>query len=223
ADLEAAEPRNAPAAFARGADLYLLLQAPGGPDLQSQSACGAELDRALDLVRGYPRAAALAGRFHTDTGDQRRALAILQEATTRWPRAAGLWPALAYAARTTGLLDISLSALRKEDALAGSLPEAALLTRNSDLYAGDWERFQASLGTGTDERPDPMRDFYRGYIRLLRGHPEDAQAFFRKAALPTSQSPPFQSLAMVYRLAIDGRRPEALLALRNLALSRHDA
>ena len=223
AELEAEEPRNAPAAFARGADLYLLLLAPGAPDLQSQSSCGAEFDRALDLSRGYPRAAALAGRFHTDTGDQRRALAILREATGRWPRAAGLMPTVAYAARTTGLLDIARAALQKEDALAGSLPEALLLTRNSDLYAGAWDRFQVSLGTGTDERPDPMRDFYRGYIRLLRGSADEALTFFRKAALPTSESPAFQSLAMVYRLALEGHRPEALLALRNLARSRHEA
>ena len=219
--LEIAEPRCAPAAFVQAAGLYRQLQAPGDPDLQSQSACRSAFETAFSLLKGYPRATTLAVRFLTDAGDQRRALALLQEAIARWPRGGGLWPSLAYAARTTGLLDLSLASLQKEDALEGDLPPTALLTRNAYLYAGQWDRFEASLGTGSDERPDPMRDFYRGYIRILRGRPEEALAFFRKADLPSSQSLQFQSLSLVYRSALEGHRPEALLALRSLARSRH--
>lgn len=222
--LQTLEPRCAPAALAHAAVRYALLLPPGPPDLPGQADCGQAFDEALRLLPGFPRAAQFAGRFHTDAGDQRRALRILLDAVHRWPRSLGLRPTIAYAARTTGLLEGALSAIQDEAALAGDLPDPTLLARNAYLYSGQRDQFEASLGEGSEARPDAMRDFYRGYVRLLGGRRDEALPYLRRAAQSATQSPvrfrSFPGLALGYLQAVEGHQAEARLTLRNLLLAR---
>ena len=214
------EPRCAPAVLAQAQGLYRQLLTPGVAGLDAQTQCGRAFDRALELLPGYPRAAKGAGRFLTDTGNQRRALEILFEARQRWPRSTGILSSLAYAARTTGLLPGARAVLRAQDALQGDLPLSDPLTENTYLYDGDWPAFDACLGPGSSERADPMRDFYRGYLRLLMGKREEALSCFRRAETPLAYGTQFQALAKVYRTGLEGHRDEALLLLRDLVRGR---
>ncbi|MBS1766540.1 MAG: hypothetical protein JST05_03935 [Acidobacteria bacterium] len=214
------DPGCAPAAYARGAGLYRGLLEPGPPDVEALAACHEAFDQALQLVPGYPRAAAFQARVCVDTGNQRLAFQTLLPAISRWPRALGLRPMLAYAARTSGLLGTALDAIRQEQALRNDPLGDEILANNALLYAGEWDRFESSLSVGSDERPDPMREFYRGYIRLLRGNQAGAEAYFKKATAPTERDPDFQALAAAYLAALDGHRAEGLLTLRRVAQSR---
>ena len=218
--LASEEPRCAALALAQAQGLDRQLLAPDTTGLDAQVECGRAFDRALALLPGYPRAAQAAGRFHTDTGNQRRALEVLFAARQRCPRSAGILSGLVYAARTTGLLDGARLALKEEDALTGKLSLSDPITENAYLYSGDWAAFDACLGPGSSERADPMRDFYRGYLRLLLGKRDEALPCFRRAEAPLAFAQPFQALAQVYRAAMEGHPEEALLRLRNLARAR---
>lgn len=215
-----AEPDCAPAAFVLGAGLYRKLLQPGPPELQTLAECHQAFDRALHALPGYPRAAAFQARIFVDTGDQRQAFQTLLPALSRWPRSLGLRPMLAYAARTSGLLPIALEAIHREQSLRNDAVGDEMLANNALLYAGEWDPFESSLSVGSDERPDPMREFYRGYIRLLRGRAAEAEPYFRKATAPSERDPAFQALCAAYLAGIQGRRPEGLLILRNLARDR---
>lgn len=214
------EPACAPAALARAQGIYRRLLTQNPADLDAQVVCGQSFETALSLLPGYPRAAQDAGRFHTDTGNQRRALELLFAAEDRWPRSPRLQAGLIYAARTTGLLDGARAALREKERLEGIPDRHDTLPETAYLYLGEWDRFDASLGSGPGERPEPLTDFYRGYLRLLQGRQGEALANFRAAARTPAIASQFQALAQVYELALDGHRPEALLALRLLARAR---
>ncbi|HET6329512.1 MAG TPA: hypothetical protein VFF76_01870 [Holophagaceae bacterium] len=219
--IAAQEPECGPAALACAESAYRRLLNPGPADLEAQMVCSQAFDTALNLLPGYPRAAEEAGRFYTDTGNQRRALDILFSAADLWPKARGLRTSMAYAARTTGLLEGAGSALRAREALDGggdreAFPEAAY------LYTGEWDRFNATLGSGPGERPDPLPDFYRGYLRLLQGRRDEALAGFRSAERPQESNAQFQALARAYQLALEGHQAEALLSLRLLTRSRQN-
>ena len=210
--LAAQEPECAPAALACAESAYRRLLNPAAANLEAQMVCSQAFETALNLLPGYPRAAVEAGRFYTDTGNQRRALELLFNAADLRPRSSSLRTGLAYAARTTGLLEGARAALRTREAF----PETTF------LYTGEWDRFDAWLGSGPGERPDTMPDFYRGYLRLLQGRRDEALANFRAAERPEESNAQFQTLAHAYRLALDGHRPEALLTLRLLTRSRQD-
>ena len=215
-----AEPRCAPAAFAWGEGLHRALQEAGPPEVQALADCHQAFAAALRLLPGYPRAAAAQARIFVETGDQRQAFATLLPALSRWPRALGLRPMLAYAARTSGLLDTAARATEAEQALRQDTAGDESLADNALVYSGQWDRFESSLSLGSDERPDPMRAFYRGYIRLLLGRPGEAATFFRKAAAPSERDQAFQTLAAAYLAGLQGRRAEGLLLARNLARTR---
>ena len=219
------EPTCAPAALACAQSSYRRLLTQNPDDLDAQVTCARAFDTALRLLPGFPRAAGDAGdagRFYTDTGNQRRALEVLFGAARLWPWSPGLRTSMAYAARTTGLLQGALAALRVKTRLDEGVSAREELPEAAYLYTGDWDRFEASLGPGPSERPDPLVDFYRGYLRLLQGRREEALTSFRSAARPLGTATQFQALSRVYQLGLQGHRPEALLALRGLALSRRD-
>lgn len=220
--LAAQEPECAPAALACAESAYRRLLNPSPANLEAQMVCSQAFETALNLLPGYPRAAEEAGRFYTDTGNQRRALETLFSAADRWPRSSGLRTGMAYAARTTGLLEGARAALRAREVLEGGAAARDLFPETTFLYTGEWDRFGAWLGTGPGERPDPLPDFYRGYLRLLQGRRDEALLNFRAAERPAESDVQFQSLARAYRLALDGNRPEALLTLRLLTRSRQD-
>ncbi|HET8714276.1 MAG TPA: hypothetical protein VFM16_00520, partial [Holophagaceae bacterium] len=218
--LAARDPGCATAALARAEAIHRDLLEDAQVPLNAQTDCAQAFDAALARVPGFPRAARYAGRFYTDTGNQRQALRILFQAAERWPQAPAPRSGLAYAARTTGLLPGALAALRAASSLEGRAPTGQALTENTYLYAGQWDRFDASLGPGSPDRPDPLGDFYRGYLRLLEGRRAEALACFRQAALPAGVDLPFEQLAKAYVWALEGHRPEAVLTLRTLLQAR---
>jgi len=220
--IAAKEPECAPAALACAESAYRRLLSPSPTNLEAQMVCSQAFETALNLLPGYPRAVGEAGRFYTDTGNQRRALELLFNAADLRPRSSGLRIGMAYAARTTGLLEGARTALRAREALEGAGAGRDFFPETTYLYTGEWDRFDAWLGSGPGERPDPLPDFYRGYLRLLQGRRDEALTNFRAAERPQESDAQFQSLARVYQLALDGHRPEALLTLRLLTRSRQD-
>ncbi len=218
--MAALEPACAPAILAQAQGIYRRLLTQSQADLDAQIVCGQAFDTALARLPGYPRAAQDAGRFYTDLGNQRRALELLFNATALWPKSPGLRASTAYAARTTGLLEGAQAALREKALLDGGLGARETLSETAYLYMGAWDRFDAALGPGPGERPQPLSDFYRGYLRLLQGRREEALANFHSAARPQGTASQFQTLAQVYEQALEGHRPESLLALRLLTRSR---
>lgn len=220
--LAALEPECATAVLASAESTYrrLLTQAPANLEAQAVAAQGFET--VLALLPGFPRGSAEAGRFFTDTGNQRRAMEVLFGALAQHPRSTRMRNSLAYAARTTGLLQGARATLHLRDQLEGGSGPRDRFPETTYLYLGDWARFDANLGPGPSEKPDPMGDFYRGYLRLLQGRREEALANFEAARRPQPSDPQFQTLAAAYALCMEGRRAESLLTLRNLARTRAD-
>ncbi|HJW08781.1 MAG TPA: hypothetical protein VJ483_04055 [Holophagaceae bacterium] len=199
----------------------LLTRTPGDPERQALTR--QSFQRCLALLPDYPRACIRFSLYLTDTGGQREALDLLFEAVGVHPGSPGLHSALAYAARTAGLLDGSKAALLRVEELVG--PGArqtglAGLAENTWLYRGEWSRFAEGLGPGSDERQDPTGDFYRGYIRLLQRKPEEALPFLRRAEAGAADSPQFALLAKVYRLSLERHEPEARTLLAELESTR---
>jgi tetratricopeptide (TPR) repeat protein len=220
--IAAQEPECATAALTCAGSIYRRLLNPNPVDPQAQVVGSQAFETALNLLPGFPRTAEQAARFYTDTGNQRRALEILIGATAQWPLSPGLRTSLAYAARTTGLLEGARSALLAREALDGGAGDRDVFPETTFLYTGEQERFEACLGPGPGERPQPLQDFYRGYLRLLQSHRDEAITNFRSAARPQGSDSQFQTLARVYQLALEEHRPEALLTLRVLSRSRLD-
>jgi tetratricopeptide (TPR) repeat protein len=203
---------------ARVTDLFLLTNPTTDNDTQQQ--CEGDFLRALDLAPDYPRAVTSFARFRTDIGNQRGALEALFAAIRHYPKVPRLFEGVAYAARSAGLLDGALSALKQRDLILGPSRGESGLSENTYLYAGDLDTFEAILGPGSDEDADSFKDFYRGYTRLLRGDRAGAERNFSRAYFHPSGIPQFETLAEVYRLGLQGQTPAALAVLRRLWADR---
>jgi len=214
------EPGCAEAWLARGrlTNEFVLEEVEPGSDMQTR--CERDFLNALALAPGCIRAATSFARFRTDIGSHRAALDLLFGAIRQNPRGPRLYEAVAYAARNAGLLDGASLALQKRDSLLGLSRGEGGLAENTYLYCGDLDRFEAALGPGADLDQDTLRDFYRGYLRLLRNDPSGAILSFRKAAATPRGVRQFMSLARVYELGLCGRREEALAELRRLWAER---
>lgn len=176
--------------------------------------------RAFALAPHHPRAVDDFVGFKTDQGNPRQALDALFEALERYPKVAHLHGALAYPARVSGLLEGASRALAARDRLAGPHRFERDLVENTPLYRGDTARFETDLGQGHPGAPEPSRDFYRGYARLLRGRPAEAHPYFVRAQAAAGSWPAFERLAQIYQLGLEGRRREALAVLGNLKSER---
>ncbi|HEU4952251.1 MAG TPA: hypothetical protein VFT46_09855 [Holophagaceae bacterium] len=208
--LAEAEPASAAAWLNCGEHLYRSLWAePAGGSLPQGQALEA-FDRALALLPGYPRAALLKGMLLTDVGDQRSALQELSAARKLRPGVPDLYAGLAYAGRTSGLLEGAgrAVAIRRRLTAPLDLP-SPWFAENTFLYQGDTAAFRASLRA----RRDPVFLFYTGYLDLAEGHAAEALAAFQAGAALRGTSMPFSDLCAVYALAVEGKRVEALKAL----------
>lgn len=215
--LSEAEPASAAAWANLGEHLYRSLWAePAGGSLPQGKALEA-FDRALALVPGYPRAALLKGMLLTDVGDQRSALQELSAARRLRPGVPDIYAGLAYAGRTSGLLEGAARAvaLRRQLTAPLDLP-SPWFAENTYLYLGDTAAFRASL----QARRDPVFLFYSGYLDLAEGHTAEAGDAFRAGAALGRTSMPFSDLCAVYALAVEGRRDEALEALAAFEAAR---
>lgn len=214
------EPGCAGAWLVQGRLLNALINVDSQATAAMQDQCQRDFHMALALAPQCPRAAADLGRFRTDSGNHRAALDLLFGAIKRHPRAPGLYEATAYAARSAGLLEGATLALARRDALQGSARGEAGLAENTYLYLGDLDHFERVLGPGPDPQMDAVRDFYRGYTRLLRGDRDGASAFFSKAARPAGGARQFRLLAKAYGLGLQGEQEQALAELRGLWAER---
>lgn len=186
----------------------------------AQEASEQRFRRALELIPGYPRAAYQFANLKTDSARQREGLDVLFEALALRPHAAFLYSGLAYASRTSGLLEGSQRALKRREALLGPMRFESGLTENTYLYCGEWERFSLTLGEDDQAPWRSMRDFYRGYIRLIMGRSHDAVVFFRRSYQQGGASIQFEHLAEVYALQLEGHSVEAKAKLDLLCVDR---
>ena len=185
--------------------------------LDAQSACERNFRDGLADLPGYPRLTALFAIHLSDIGRQREAFDLLASALRRHPGSAALLNALAYAARTSGLLEVADAALVRRASLDGQPRGQAGLTDNTLLYSGQFEAFAANVETLP---PGPLRAFYSGYAKLIRGDREGAKARFAEAQSGGLGSTLFVRLAAVYRLSLEGRNAEALAGLDGLESER---
>ena len=213
------EPECASAWLAKGRITDLFLLTNSGVEMDTQPQCEGDFLRALELLPDYPRAVTSFARFKSDTGNQHEALRLLFGALQRYPRVPRLYESVAYAARTAGLLEGALLALQKRDRLLGLSRGEAGLTENTYLYLGNLDTFEAVLKSA-DETPDSVRDFYRAYVRLVRGDRAGAERLFTWAHLHPGGMPPFDTLGKVYSLGLRGETASALALLRKLWAGR---
>lgn len=219
--LAAREPACASAWATAGALAYWQLAREGGQATVDDFARVEGLfRRAFALAPHHPRAVDDFVGFKTDQGSPRQALDTLFEALEHFPKVAHLHGALAYPARVSGLLEGASRALAARDRLAGPHRFERDLVENTPLYRGDTARFEADLGQGRPGAPEPSRDFYRGYARLLRGQPAEAHPYFVRAQAVPGSWPAFERLAQAYQLGLEGKRTKALAVLRNLKTER---
>ena len=214
------EPRCAGAWLTHGRLLNTRINANRDVTAAMQDQCEKDFLMALALAPQCPRASADFARFRTDSGNHRAALDLLFHAIQRHPRAPRLYEATAYAARSAGLLEGAALALARRDVLEGPTRGEAGLAENTYLYLGELDRFERMLGPGPDPQVDAVRDFYRGYTRLLRGDREGAAVFFARAGGPSGNADQFRTLAQAYRLGLQGEQEAALAGLRGLWAER---
>ena len=192
---------------------FRLLVAQAAVAEEAHGRCDQAFREALQRQPDYPRLVLLYANYRTDVGDQKGALDMLFKALRSHPRMASLHNAVAYAARTSGLLDGAVRAVRRREALGGEVNEGYFLVENTLLYRGQWETFEQSLLKLPGQ--DPVTAFYLGYVRLLQGRP-GAEAAFRQAQGGTSGLMAFRVLSAIYLEALAGRREDALARLRRL-------
>jgi hypothetical protein len=189
-----------------------------GPEAQEETE--ARFAKALQLIPGFPRAAYEFANLKTDSARQAEALDLLFSALDLRPHAPMLYSGLAYAARTSGLLEGARRALARREALLGPLRFESGLVENTPLYSGDYARYASALGEDDAAPWRSMRDFYRGYVRLLTDQPDRALPYFRRAHEHGGASLQFEALAQVYELHLTGRTEEARRRLDLLCAER---
>lgn len=176
-------------------------------------------NRALLAEPGYPRALRYASRLLSDGGRQDEALMRVRDGLRLHPNSLALLFAVDYAARTAGLLDLALSARQRMESLWAGAPVPPP-TGFTYLYAGRFEAFEASFRRLPGAPPDGFNAFNRGYAALLREQREAAATAFQITEQDGATEAQFRSLAKVFRFQIEGRWPEARLALDDLERSR---
>jgi hypothetical protein len=212
------EPSCATAWTALGDHLYRSLWV--NPDLAGiglNSRTHRAFQRAVELVPGHPRATFLWSMMLTDTGNQNLALKNLKEAIQLRPGSPDLYLGIAYASRTSGLLDIARKALARRADLIGPMPApSAWFAETTYLYQGDLEAFGRELARARAARLDASILFYQGYFALITGRPQEARQFMRSGSDPGMGPTPFRDLCRVYAAYLEGRPQEGLAELREI-------
>lgn len=185
--------------------------------MEAQSTCERNFQDGLATLPGYPRLAALFAIHLSDLGRQREALGLLEDGLRRHPGNLSLLNALAYAARTSGQLELADRALDRRAALSGQPRGQASLADNTMLYRGRYSGFESELQALPE---GPIKTFYGGYVRLLRGDSAGARTKFTPSESGGLGSTLFVRLSQIYVLALDGRGGEARAALDALEAER---
>ncbi len=173
--------------------------------------------KAVDLIPGHPRATFLWSLMLTDTGNQSLALQELKDAVRLRPGMPDLYLGIAYASRTSGLLEGARKALGQRTKLLGPLaPPSAWFAETTYLYLGDLEAFGIELARAGSLRQDASILFYKGYFALLQGHDKEALGFMRAGSDARMVPPPFRDLCRVYLAYLEGRPKDGLQELREI-------
>lgn len=182
--------------------------------------CDRLFQQALARLPGYPRALYQYCRFKTDIGAGRDSLDLAMRLRDGFPNHPLAYGALAYAGRNAGLLEGAEIALLARESLVGALIADPGLGENTHLYRGDLDRFERSLVSAPGTPASPIRMFYQGYARLLRGDRSGALPLFRECHSEPGRVIQFEALAEVYECALTQRTEEALARLRSLRDTR---
>lgn len=213
------EPRCATAWAALGDHLYRSLWVnPEAAGIGLNSRTHHAFETAVRLVPGHPRATFLWSMMLTDTGNQRLALQTLLRAIQLRPATPDLYLGVAYAGRTSGLLEGARRALARRAALVGSKASpTSWFAETTYLYLGDREAFgQDLLRPKSSPGEEASILFYRGYFALLQGQSDQALVFMRSGSDPAMAASPFRDLCRVYRTYLEGRPKEGLALLRQI-------
>jgi hypothetical protein len=212
------EPGCATAWAALGDHLYRSLWVnPDQAGIGLNSRTHHAFQKAVDLVPGYPRATFLWSMMLTDTGNQNLALKVLQEAIRLRPGAPDLFLGVAYAGRTSGLLEAARRALVRRRELQGPLAAPSTwFAETTYLYLGDLDAFGQDLARADSHSQDACILFYRGYFALIKGDAPQALGFMKAGSDPKLGPAPFRDLCRVYRAYLEGRPKEGLAELREI-------
>jgi len=173
--------------------------------------------RTVTLVPGHPRATFLWSMMLTDMGNQSLALQILRDGVRLRPGIPDMYLGIAYAGRTSGLLENARRALIRRSDLMGPLAAPSdWFAETTYLYLGDLEAFEGELTRAGTVRHDANLLFYQGYFSLLRGQPGQALDYMRVGSDPARLPTPFRDLCRVYRAYLEGRSSDGLLVLREI-------
>ena len=177
--------------------------------------------RAVKLVPGHPRATFLWAMMLTDTGNQSVALQVLRDAIRLRPGIPDLYLGIAYAGRTSGLLELARKALtRRADLLGPMAVPSNWFAETTFLYLGDLGAFAQDLTRAASVRQDASILFYKGYFALLQGRTAQALGFMRSGSGPDLAPVPFRDLCRAYRSYLEGRQAEGLQELREVDVIR---
>ncbi len=212
------EPDCATAWTALGDHLYRSLWVnPDQAGIGLNSRTHRAFQKVENLVPGHPRAIFLWSMMLTDTGNQSLALKLLEDAIRLRPGTPDLYLGLAYAGRTSGLLEGARKALARRNELIGSMTSpSSWFAETTYLYLGDQEAFGQDLARAGALRPDASILFYKGYLALLQGNRQRALECMLSGSDPGMAPPPFRDLCCVYRAYLEGRPEEGLLELRKI-------
>ena len=217
-ELVEAEPHCAAAWTTLGDHLYRSLWvSPEQAGIGLNSRTHRAFQKAVSLVPGYPRATFLWSMMLTDTGNQSLALRTLKEAVRLRPGSPDLYLGIAYAGRTSGLLEVARKALARREALLGPLASpSAWFAETTYLYLGDQNAFGRELARARSIRRDASILFYQGYFALLQGRRGEALTFLKAGSDPEMGPNPFRDLCRVYCAYLEGRPEEGLRELRDI-------
>lgn len=212
------EPRCATAWATLGDHLYRSLWVnPEQAGIGLNSRTHHAFQKAEALVPGHPRAAFLWSMMLTDTGNQNLALQNLRQAVRLRPGIPDLYLGMAYAGRTSGLLEGAKRALARRAALLGPLASpTSWFAETTYLYLGDQEAFGKELARAGSLRQDANILFYKGYFAMLQGEPRLALGFLRAGSEPAMAPAPFRDLCRVYLAYLEDRPKQGLLQLRGI-------
>lgn len=208
-------PDWAEAQFNLGAHLYSHLQWHPDRDAGALNLAVSSFEAGLASQPGHPWGTRDLAVLLTDTGRGREALDLLSKSIALRPGVPRLYEALAYASRTSGLLEISRRALRTQHRLA--LDQTRQVGETTLLYNGDWGGFLATCEP-VGGPSDAKAWFYRGYVALARGDREAALKAFLASGSIKEGWYGFEDLAGALAHQLQGRREEA--RQRMIALDR---
>jgi tetratricopeptide (TPR) repeat protein len=167
------------------------------------------------LIPGHPRATFLWSMMLTDTGNQSLALKLLENAIRLRPGTPDLYLGIAYAGRTSGLLEGARRALARRSELIGPMASpSSWFAETTYLYLGDQEAFGQELARAGELRQDANILFYKGYFALLQGDRGRALGFMVSGSNRGMEPSPFRDLCRVYRAYLEGRPEDGLFELR---------